>query len=256
MANNTGSTIGYRIEEADDIAKSIVTMYKNITDKIQDGWGTVSSDFVAKWNNTLSEKYEIALSKHMANVHLSTGVLLRGLSLDFINGLNRFIADETSQQVSYGGEEITSNYDLKSYIIDATDGDYKIDYVSDNEALKNTVKPSTRDYSNGQMLLEDENVAQNLYTTIESYVKNVKDAVSNSVSNIEDRTAFDGPSSTQKYAERVSSVIASLGVLDNWLESFKTELSNLVNVTIKSEEDVANSVSTENNEVNPNQEVF
>lgn len=256
MANNTGSAISYNIQDADDIAKSIVTMYKSITDKIKEGWGPVSSDFVAKWNNTLSERYEIALSKHMAYVHLCAGALLKDLSLDFINGLNRFIADETNTQVSYGGEEITVNYDLKSYIIDPTDGDYKIDYVSDNEALKNTVKPSTRDYSNGQMSLEDASVAQNLYATIENYVQNVKAVVNNSIGTIEDKKAFEGPTSTQKFTEKVALVTNSLGVLDAWLDKFEDELENLVNVTIKSEEDVANSVSTENNEVNPNQEVF
>lgn len=244
MAQSSGG-IGYNISNAKNLILEVKQGYKDMTSKMEDGWPTVSNDLVTKWVSINSEKYEKTLAQHLADTHLTAGNVLNELIGIFINAVNHYIDSETGTTLTKDGQEIYSDFDLSSYKLDTSDTDLRIDYANDNASFKNVVKAATREFGEGtDFKIEDANVAQTLYSTIESYVNDVKNQVTTSYSQLSSAAAFPGDIQQGTLDSLISNVTAKVESLSTYLADLETVLENMVGVIKSAQDDVSSAVGT------------
>lgn len=234
-----GEGIGYNISQAKNLIGDVKRGYTEMYNKMTNNWGGVSTAFTTKWVSINSEKYEKALAKHIAETHLAATKTIDALIHMYINATNKWITDECGTDLTSGGEAIESDFDLKSYLLEETSTEYRIDATSENESLKSIVTAAKRDFSEGtDMKIEDASVAQTLYTEIESYVNDVKTAVSNSYDELDTSAAFHGNVQQTSIDNLTQTVNRQVQNLTTFLGDLRTVLEEMVGIHIKADQDV------------------
>lgn len=234
-----GEGIGYNISQAKNLIGQVKQGYTNMYNTMTNNWGGVSSAFTTKWVSINSEKYEKALAKHIAETHLAATQTIDALIHLYINATNKWITDECGTDLTSGGETMESDFDLKSYLLEETSTDYRIDAVSENDTLKGTVKAAKRDFSEGtDMKIEDAATAQTLFTEIETYVNDVKTAVSSSYDALDTSSAFHGDVQQTSIDNLTQSVNAKVQELTTFLGDLQTVLEEMVGIHIKADQEI------------------
>ena len=244
MSQSSGG-IGYNITQAKSLIAEVKQGYKDMTNKMQDGWATVSNDMNTKWVSINSEKYEKTLAQHLADTHLTAGNILNELIGIFIVSVNHYIDSEVGTTLTKDGQEVTTDFDLASYKLDVADSQLRIDYSGDNENFKSVVKAAQRNFGEGtDFKIEDANVAQTLYSTIESYVNDVKAQVTNSYSGLSSASAFPGDVQQGTLDNLIANVTAQVEKLSTYLADLESVLEEMVGVIKTAQEEVSSTASS------------
>lgn len=242
--------LGYNIKRAEELTQEIARAYQDLSGTISSNWDQVVSSLQTNWVGEDEQSFEATFAKKINQLYQNANLLAKG-AIQTIVGLAESWHSFQQTNVLENGEIISG---AAFSMTGAT-----IQEAGDIVAYRPV--EFSADIDRG---LKDQNSADQIKTTVESYVNEVKSKATNLFNEIDTNSAFFGEQTTaiktyiEKTGEAISEVTVAVKDLYNALDTLANtsyvtststvsqEMGNAANEIENSLSELANSRWTSN----------
>ena len=230
--------IGYNVEKIEELAKKLADKYKNVGEKMGEGWPGLSATLEAEWVGPDELSYENQLAKNICELYHAcretTQVVLDNIKTIGTNWKN-FQRNNILEGAEQVGVERTTIFGKDIFIPSLEDHD-----------IESTVKAGDVTFSESTNLglTNDGESGSTIKTKFDEYIDGVYNSVKGLYSDFDSSTAFLGTELSAKVNEYISNVAESLAKLTTCHKSIYEALDKLTANYATHESDQATEVSS------------
>ena len=229
--------IGYNVDKINELMTNIAKNYKELGQKMSEGWSGISSTMESEWIGPDEVSYETALADNICKLYLSCKETAQGMVTN-VKELGRSWKQFQEQNIMEGA---VSN---------------KLSFEPDNVNLEDfdiagTVKPGSPNFTTGMnMGLKQQNSGQVIDNKITEYVDAVYTNVKSMYETLDSSQAFLGSEQNSKINDYLHNMGAAIARLTTCHKDIKERLIELTNKYYEAQSTVGQQVSGISTDIN------
>ena len=233
--------IGYNVDKINELMTNIAKNYKELGQKMSEGWSGISSTMESEWIGPDEVSYETALADNICKLYLSCKDTAQGM-VNNVQELGRSWKQFQEQNIMEGAVSDKLSFEPDNVNLENYDFD-----------IAGTVKPGSPNFTPGMnMGLKQQNSGQVIDNKITEYVDAVYTNVKSMYEALDSSQAFLGSEQNSKINDYLHNMGAAIARLTTCHKDIKERLIELTNKYNEAQSTVGQQVGQKTDEISTN----